>query len=243
MNKKIFKKNIKKKLIKMDLTVNEGQLEKFWVYLNFLIKENKKYNLTGLTDINEIINKHFLDSLSFCSYKKINKEENLIDIGTGAGFPGMVIKILYPELEIVLIDSRLKRILFLKKLAKKLELQDKNIEIIHNRAEDLGHKNKYREQFKYVVSRAVASLNILSEYTLPFLQKEGIFVAYKGSKYQKEINESKNAIKLLGGKIVEIIPVFIPGETSEKHLIIIKKIQKTPGKYPRRTGVPKKDPL
>ncbi|MGM0437690.1 MAG: 16S rRNA (guanine(527)-N(7))-methyltransferase RsmG [Bacillota bacterium] len=226
----------------MKIKYTSQQIEKLWTYMNFLIQENKKYNLTNITTEKEIIKKHFLDSLAPFSEVDMSYFENIIDIGTGAGFPGMVWKIFYPQKNFLLVDSTLKKVKFLKLLSVKLNLYN-NLEIKHERAEDLGNQKEYREKFDLVLSRAVAPLNILSEYTLPFASKGSFLFYFKGPNYKKEIENSERAFKKLGGILEESLKLNIPLLEAERYLIVYKKTKNTPDKYPRKAGVPKKKPL
>lgn len=207
--------------------------EKFRVYRDFLIETNKSFNLTAITDLQEIEIKHFIDSLTALSYI----HGSVADIGTGAGFPGLALKIMLPENEFYLIDSLQKRIGFLNELISVLKL--KNVTTIHSRAEDLP-KTKL---FDTVVSRAVAGLNVLCEYCLPFVKTGGMFIAYKSENCLQEISDAKNAIKILGGEIAEIKEIKLYNTDTVRKLVLIKKIKETPFKYPRGQNKPKKQPL
>ncbi len=247
MDENQFIKTLNYGLDRMGINIQKEKKKIFWIYLNFLIQENKKYNLTGIDDPEKIIYKHFLDSLSIINKIEFKKNEKIIDIGTGAGFPGFVLKIVFPEIDLILLDSRLKRIHFLKmlineQLSEYSYLGD-NIKIFHERAEKLAQNNNYRQKFDYVLSRAVAPMNILCEYTLPFLKMNKIAVLYKGKNYQKEIANAEKALTELGGKIVQVKNVEIPKIDKKRVLIYINKIADTPDKYPRKPGIPKKRPL
>ena len=246
MNKNQFRDKLKHKLIKLNLEISNSKCDILWNYMKFLLKENQKYNLTGIEKPETIINKHFVDSLTIFNEISFQKDDKILDIGTGAGFPGMVLKIFQPDIKLVLLDSRLKRINFLRLLVNKSFMSDiytQNIEIIHDRAEKLGKNEQYRDKFNFVVSRAVASLNVLCEYSIPFLAKNGYCIFYKGSEYKKELNESKEALNILGGVIDKTKEVKLSFIEEERYLILIKKISQTPIKYPRRNGIPKKRPL
>ena len=208
-------------------------VEKFCVYRDFLIEQNNLFNLTAITDPIEIETKHFIDSLS--AYEYISG--SVADIGTGAGFPGLALKLIFPDNEFTLIDSLNKRISFLNGLIEKLGLEKVNT--IHSRAEDLPKDKKYDT----VVARAVSRLNTLSEYCLPFVKKGGLFIAYKSEECDEEISEAANAIKILGGKIRETVKVPLFGTDIVRSLVIIEKINDTPLKYPRNQNKPKKQPL
>ncbi|MEJ6951948.1 16S rRNA (guanine(527)-N(7))-methyltransferase RsmG [Natronospora cellulosivora (SeqCode)] len=241
MNKKDFAEILNKGLENMGLNTSDKLEDQLYLYLQFLIEENKKYNLTAIEEEEEVIRKHFLDSLVL--FKKINikEEASIIDIGTGAGFPGLVLKIYRPDLKILLLDSLAKRVRFLNTLINKLNLE--GIEAVHGRAEDIADDKSHRENYDLAVSRAVAPINILSEYTIPFVMTGGSIVFYKGPDYQAELEEGKNAINILGGDVSDIYNVEIPKLIGERFLIIIDKIRDTASKYPRRTGIPKKRPL
>lgn len=224
---------------KSDLVFNEKQLKQFFDYMNLIIEWNEKINLTAITDFEDIILKHFIDSLTINKYLEKNKE--LADIGTGAGFPGIPIKIYRPDLKITLVDSLKKRINFLNEVILKLELQ--NIFTIHSRVEDFGKNKLYRENFDYVTARAVANLSVLSEYLVPIVKIGGQCICMKGSDIADELENSINAIKILGGNI-EIIDEFIlPDSDISRNIVIINKERGTPSRYPRKAGVPVKEPL
>lgn len=241
MNKNIFKKNITQGLKKMELHNSDKLMDRLWIYMNFLMEENNKYNLTAIEKEEEIVTKHFLDSLVFFTKYNIKDGIRILDIGTGAGFPGLVLKIYRTDINMVLLDSLNKRINFLNILSKKLGLI--NIKSIHGRAEELAYDQEYREKFDFVVSRAVAPINVLSEYTIPFIFQGGKVVFFKGPDYQKEIEEGQKAIETLGGKITNIHKVNIPNIEGNRFLLEVEKVKETPGKYPRRPGIPKKRPL
>lgn len=216
----------------------DNVIQKFEIYYNELIDYNQKVNLTAITDKQEVFIKHFFDS--GLSINEIPQNSKVIDVGTGAGFPGLPIKILRPDIDLHLLDSLNKRIVFLDYLKQKLQL---DYNTYHSRTEDFCINNKYREQFDVCVSRAVAKLNTLSEYCLPLLRVGGKFIAYKSGDIEQEINEGKNAIKILGGKIDKIIKMNLPNNTGERSLIIIEKIKNTDKKYPRNKNLPKLKPL
>lgn len=224
---------------KIDIKFTEEQLNQFYKYMNLLLEWNEKINLTAITDPNEVILKHFIDSLTINKYIKENS--TLADVGTGAGFPGIPLKILRPDLKITLVDSLNKRINFLNEVINKLNLV--NIETVHSRIEDFGKDKKYRESFDFVTARAVANLAVLSEYLLPIAKVGGQCVCMKGSSVEEELSNGKNAIKVLGGNIKNIDEFVLPDSDMSRNVIIIDKIKNTPNKYPRKAGIPVKEPL
>ena len=224
---------------KIDIKFTEEQLNQFYEYMNLLLEWNEKINLTAITAPNEVILKHFIDSLTINKYIKENS--TLADVGTGAGFPGIPLKILRPDLKITLVDSLNKRINFLNEVINKLNLV--NIETVHSRIEDFGKDKKYREIFDFVTARAVANLAVLSEYLLPIAKVGGQCVCMKGSSVEEELSNGKNAIKVLGGNIKNIDEFVLPDSDMSRNVIIIDKIKNTPNKYPRKAGIPVKEPL
>lgn len=225
----------------LGLDLSDDKLDKFDKYKELLKEWNTKINITAITDDDEIDIKHFLDSLTPFLTDIFHGKKKVIDIGTGGGFPGLPLKIANPDLDLTLMDSLNKRIIFLKEVISQLGLD--GIEAIHGRAEELSIKPSYREQYDVAVSRAVASLDTLSEYCIPFVKPGGYFVSMKGPEIDEELALSKNAIKILGGKLVDKKLVQIPGSDIVHSLIIIEKIGKTPTKYPRGGGKPRKNPL
>ncbi len=234
MNKEEFIKEVSK----LGLNLTEEQLNKLDIYAKFLVEYNSHTNLTAITEEDQIYLKHFYDSLTLVKAIDLNKINNLIDIGTGAGFPGMVIKILFPNIEVTLLDSNNKKINFLQELGNKLQLT--NINYYHGRAEEFCLQN--REIFDLVTARAVSNMTTLSELCLPLTKLNGYFIPLKGSN-EEEINSSLNAIKKLGGNIEEIIKFSLPYEESTRNIIKIKKINNTPKEYPRRYDKIVKYPL
>ena len=228
-------------LSELGITLTELQKEQFIKFYELLIEWNKVMNLTGITDYEEVNEKHFTDSLSIVKAIDLNKVLTVIDIGTGAGFPGIPLKIVFPHLNVVLLDSLNKRINFLNKVIDELGLS--NIETIHGRAEDFAKRVEYREQFDLCVSRAVANLSTLSEYCLPYVKKSGMFVPYKSGEIDQEVEQSKKAIHILGGKINNIVKFQLPGTEIGRSFIVIDKIQNTAKKYPRKAGLPSKEPI
>lgn len=225
------------KAIGIELSVE--QLEQFLTYYEMLIEKNKVMNLTAITDFDEVLEKHFEDSLSLIQAVDLEKSQAVIDLGTGAGFPGIPLKIAFPNLQITLADSLNKRILFLDDVIRELGLT--GIDTVHGRAEDLAKNSDYREKFDLCVSRAVANLSTLSEYCLPFVKIGGKFISYKAGECDEEVAASKSSVFLLGGKISDI-KKFELGE-SGRAFVIIDKVSGTPKKYPRKAGTPSKDPL
>lgn len=223
------------------LDLEDRDYERFDDYKRLLKEWNEKINITAITDDEEIDIKHFLDSLSLFTTKYFKGSKKLIDIGTGGGFPGLPLKIVNEDLDVVLLDSLNKRIRFLNEVIETLGLKD--ILALHGRAEELSRQKEHREKYDLAVSRAVASLNTLSEYCLPFVKVGGHFISMKGPDIEEELKESKNAINTLGAKIVEERLVTIPGSDIVHSLIIIEKTRPTPTKYPRGGGKPRKDPL
>jgi 16S rRNA (guanine527-N7)-methyltransferase len=198
-------------------------------------------NLTAITGFNDVCTKHFIDSISLCKCIDCNGELELIDVGTGAGFPGIPLKIVFPNLKITLLDSLGKRVKFLNEVIKKLGLSD--ITAIHGRAEDFARPDQLREKFDVCVSRAVANLSTLSEYCLPYVKSGGFFVAYKSEKINEEVKSADKAINILGGVIDEQVELTLPGSDLYRNLVRVKKIKSTPNKYPRKSGIPSKEPL
>ena len=232
-----------KDLKEWNIVLSDEQLILFDKYKDLLLEWNEKINLTAITDIDEIYKKHFLDSLSLikCIDDLGDKEYILLDMGTGAGFPGIPLKIAFPNLKITLADSLNKRIDFLNVVIDELDLKD--IIAIHARAEELAHDEKYREQFDVVVSRAVANLSVLSEYCLPFVKVDGIFVSYKSGNSSEEISASKYAIGMLGGKLINTFDFILPDSDYSRSNVYIKKIKSTEDRFPRKAGTPSKKPL
>ena len=231
---------LKNSLSKWNIELSDKQINQFNEYYNLLITWNEKMNLTSITEKDEVIYKHFVDSIVLAKYFDLSNSR-LLDLGTGAGFPGIPLKIICPECKIVLLDSLNKRVNFLNEVTKTLELKD--ILAVHGRAEDLARDSKYREGFNIVTSRAVANLSTLSEYCLPFVKVNGFFVPYKSGNVDEELDNAKNAIKLLGGK-GDRVEKFCPPDTDfDRSLIFINKIKKSDKKYPRKAGTPSKEPL
>ena len=234
-----FKEKMIINVDKLGITLSEIQLKQFYNYMNLLIEWNKKINLTAITEPDEIILKHFVDSLTISKY--IPDGTKLVDVGTGAGFPGIPLKIYRQDIEITLLDSLQKRINFLDEVIRELNLE--KIETLHSRAEDFGKDKKYREKFDIATSRAVANLATLSEYLLPLVKIGGKVISMKGSLIEEELENSKNAIKILGGKIERVDEFDLPNSDISRNIVLIDKIKETPNKYPRKAGEPSKKPL
>ena len=223
--------------------LSDHQMKQFFQYYRMLIETNKVMNLTAITELSDVVSKHFLDSLSLVKVVKdlSQKEYSIIDVGTGAGFPGIPLKIAYPNLKITLLDSLNKRVKFLQNVIDELGLN--NIEGMHGRAEDYGLNTKYREKYDLCVSRAVANLSTLSEYCLPFVKVGGSFISYKSGTIEEEVKQAKGAIKILGGKIQEVLKFSLEEAEAERSFIVIEKKDRISAKYPRKAGMPAKDPL
>ena len=230
-------------LQQLHIALSEKQMEQFLQYYELLVEKNKVMNLTAITEFDEVVEKHFLDSVSLTKQLDLHQPLKVLDLGTGAGFPGIPLKIVFPELEITLMDSLNKRVLFLQEVIEKLGLE--NIRAVHGRAEDLARDAAYREKFDLCVSRAVANLSTLSEYCLPFVQVGGGFVAYKADKAEEEIKQAEKAVKLLGGKFREdsLVEFHLPDSDMYRSLVLIYKDSATPKKFPRKAGLPSKEPL
>ena len=239
MEKENFIKEIKEYSKEISIKLSEEQIEKFYDYMKLLLEWNEKINLTAITDEKEVILKHFIDSLTINKY--INGGDKIVDVGTGAGFPGIPIKIIREDVEIVLVDSLNKRINFLNEVIDKLEL--KNIKTIHARAEEFGRMKEYREQFDKSTSRAVANLSTLSEYLLPLVKVKGKCICMKGAEIKEELNESEKAIKTLGGEVEKVESFNLPQSDFSRNIIIIEKVKNTDKKYPRKPGTPSKEPI
>ncbi len=225
----------------LGIPLNDRQEKQFLQYYELLKEWNKVMNLTAITEYEDVMEKHFVDSVSLAKEIDLSDYETLIDVGTGAGFPGLPIKIIYPHIRVVLLDSLNKRIKFLNAVVESLELSE--VTAVHGRAEDVAKDKKYREQFDICVSRAVANLSSLSEYCLPFVKKGGVFVSYKSGAVEEEAEQANNAVKILGGRINRIEKFVLPNSVIERSFIIIDKKRETPGKYPRKAGIPVKEPL
>lgn len=234
-----FEKELTQKLKKIGIEIQTEQAAQFYKYMQLLIEWNKKINLTSIVDEKEIILKHFVDSLTISKY--IKETDRIADIGTGAGFPGIPLKIITATNNITLIDSLNKRINFLNEVINKNKLE--KIYTIHARAEEIGHNKKYRNQFDVVTSRAVAKLNVLLEYMLPLLKIGGKCICLKGPNVEEEIEEAKNAMMILGGEIEKKEEIILPDSDNKRTIIIVKSVKQLPNKYPRKAGTPTTSPL
>lgn len=223
----------------LGISLNETQIKQFLDYYELLVETNKVMNLTAITEFDEVIEKHFLDSLSLCRIYDLNREIRVLDLGTGAGFPGVPLKIAFPQIRLVLADSLNKRIKFLENVVGELSLQ--NVSCVHGRAEEMGRNKEYREQFDLCLSRAVANLSSLSEYCIPFVKEGGAFISYKSGEIEEEANAAKKAISVLGGELREIYKFDLYEQ--KRSFVIIDKKKKTPKAYPRKAGTPTKEPL
>ena len=236
MNKEQFYNAVKEKV---GIELSELQKEQYSKYYTLVVEWNQKINLTAITEEDEFYTKHFFDSISLAFYKDYSNIESICDVGSGAGFPSIPLKILYPNLKVTIVDSLNKRIKFLNLVKDELGLTDCNF--VHARAEEFGQNKEYRESFEIVTARAVARLNVLAELCLPLVKKDGYFLSLKAQKAEEETKEAINAIKLLGGKLEQDLEFDIEGE--ERHILEIRKAKETPNKYPRKAGTPNKKPL
>lgn len=225
----------------LNINLSDMQINKFNDYYELLIERNKVMNLTAITDYEEVLRKHFIDSLTCVKVVELNQLDSVIDIGTGAGFPGLPLKIVFPHLSVTLVDSLAKRINFLNETIDCLDLN--KIKAIHGRAEELAKIPEHREAYDLCVSRAVANYTTLLEYCLPFVRLDGVFIAYKSLNIDEEIKESSKALHVIGGKIDAVNKFKLPDTDIGRTLIAVKKYKSTPKKFPRRAGLPNKDPI
>lgn len=239
MEKEEWKKTLQRQCKALEIEVEDKKQEQFYNYMELLQKWNENINLTAITEPEEVLQKHFVDSLTIMPY--IKKDEKVIDVGTGAGFPGIPIKIAEEEVEVTLLDALNKRLNFLNEVIQALELS--KIKTVHLRAEEAGKNKDLREKFDVSVSRAVAPLSTLVEYLLPLLKINGICICMKGSNIEEEIINSRKAIEILGGKIEKIEEFTLPNSEIKRNIIIIRKVKETPSKYPRKPGTPSKEPI
>ena len=242
-----FEKNMSEAAAGLGIQLDEMKLSQLYTYYEMLVEKNKVMNLTGITEESDVIIKHFADSLSIVravDLMKMSDESEhirLIDVGTGAGFPGLVLKIVFPELNVTLFDSLNKRLVFLNEVIAALSLT--GVETVHGRAEDYGHNASYRKKFDIAVSRAVANMSTLLEYCLPFVKNNGMFIAYKSVESDDEISSAGAAMNILGGRIIKKDDFKLPGTDIDRCLITVAKVKETPKKYPRKAGLPSSEPL
>lgn len=232
---------LQSKAEQLGIRLSEKQLEQFQCYYERLIEKNKVMNLTAITEYEEVVDKHFVDSILLGSVKELSGKKRVIDVGTGAGFPGIPLKIVYPEIEITLLDSLNKRVKFLAEVIEELGLT--GIQAVHSRAEDLAQDAAHRQQYDICVSRAVANLATLSEYCIPFVKQGGYFISYKSTQIEEELKQAKKAVQVLGGTLEQIETVQIPGTTIERQFVMIRKTGTTPKKFPRKAGTASKTPI
>ena len=223
------------------IQLTNQQVDQFFEYYRLLVQWNEFMNLTALTEMEEVMEKHFVDSLALSKAAEVGNIETLIDVGTGAGFPGIPLKIAYPHLRVVLLDSLNKRVKFLSTVIETLGLT--NIQAVHGRAEDAARQKDYREQFDAAVSRAVANMASLSEYCLPFIKVGGVFVPYKSGNIEEELKDAGKAVKTLGGTIRRVEKFQLPDTDIERSLVLIEKTERTDKRYPRKAGLPSKEPI
>lgn len=230
-------------LLRLKIDLRKEQINQFLIFYELLVEQNKVMNLTAITDFEEVVEKHFLDSLSLHQIYDLKEAESknvkILDLGTGAGFPGIPLKIAFPSLNIILADSLNKRIRFLNRVIEELKLE--KVEALHARAEELARNLLYREAFDLVISRAVANLSTLCEYCMPFVKENGSFISYKSGEVEEEVDRAKRAIHLLGGELEKVYK-FDLGE-QKRSFVVIRKVKKTPKTYPRKAGTPSKEPL
>lgn len=225
----------------LGITLDEIQKKQFTDFYEYLVEKNKVMNLTGITEFQEVLVKHFLDSLACVKAVDMSRIKRIMDIGTGAGFPGVPLKIAFPHLEACLLDSLKKRVNFLEETFQMLKLE--NITAIHGRAEEYAKNKQYRETYDLCVSRAVSNLATLSEYCLPYVKTGGYFISYKSGTVQEEVEQAQKAVKILGGKIQDVVYFQLPDSEIQRSLVVIEKIKATPSRYPRKAGTPLKEPL
>lgn len=230
-----------KDLSDLNLYLSEKQIEQFLIYYEMLVERNQAVNLTAITEYEDVMKKHFVDSVSLVKAFDLTGSLSVIDIGTGAGFPGLALKIAFPDLEVTLLDSLNKRILFLNDVINKLDLQ--RVKAVHSRAEDYARQDNYRESFDLCVSRAVANLSTLSEYCLPFVKGGGMFIAYKSERIFEELSAANRAISILGGELERQVEFTLPNSDIYRNLVVVRKKNGTPERFPRKAGLPNREPL
>ena len=235
------KEDFIRKCSALGVTITDHQYAQYLKYYEMLVEKNKVMNLTAITEYDEVLDKHFIDSLSIVKAVDLNQVTTIMDVGTGAGFPGIPLKIAFPHLKITLLDSLNKRIKFIQEVVDELGLAD--VTLCHGRAEDFGHKAEYRQQFDICTSRAVANLTTLTEYCLPFVNKGGQFISYKSGDVDEELKASEKAVAVLGGKIGKVVSFNLPETDLSRTMVPVKKVGPTPGKYPRKAGTPSKEPI
>lgn len=232
-------KELENALLQMNIPHDEETLNKYSIYMEGILKWNEKINLTAITERDEFVVKHFIDSILCCNFPEYKEANTVIDVGTGGGFPGIPLAIISPEKKFVLADSLKKRLKVIDELADKASIL--NVETVHGRAEELAKKKEYRQNFDLCVSRAVANMAVLSEYCLPFIKTGGYLLAYKGPDAEEEIKSAKKAIRILGGELIRLETAPLDG--FEHNIVVIKKVKDTPAKYPRKAGTPAKTPI
>ncbi len=224
-----------------NISISEEQISQFFEYKRILLEWNEKMNLTAIEEERDIVIKHFLDSITCCLIEELKGSGSIIDVGTGAGFPGIPLRIMLPEIKLTLLDSLNKRINFLKEVCDELKLSE--VSFVHGRAEDMGQSKLYREKFDYAVARAVAPLNVLAEYCLPFVRVGGYFICQKGPQLEEEMKGAKKAISILGGEVIKQEIIKLPFSDISHRIAVIKKVKQTPTNYPRKAGKPSKEPI
>lgn len=239
--KKMTPEQFVAELNKNGISLSEQQINQFKTYFETLVEWNEKMNLTAITERSEVYLKHFFDSITASFYFNLDQPYTICDVGAGAGFPSIPLKICFPQLKITIVDSLKKRIGFLNHLAKELELT--NVQFYHDRAETFARNKQFRQQFDLVTARAVAKMSVLSELCLPLVKENGKFIALKGPNAEVELDEAKYAIKILGGKTSNLYKINLPDNQGERNIIIVDKVKPTPKTYPRKPGTPNREPL